>query len=150
MKNIFDKAVANELISRIDKLMANTSPQWGKMNVSQMLAHCNVSFELTYENKHTKPTGIKKFLLKLFVKKFVVGPKPYSKNTRTAPEFIIVDKREFEVEKQRLINYILQTQKLGKNYFDGRDYHSFGILSGDEWNNLFYKHIDHHLSQFGV
>ncbi|MCJ8164098.1 hypothetical protein MKJ04_04535 [Pontibacter sp. E15-1] len=28
--------------------------------------------------------------------------------------------------------------------------HSFGRLSSQEWNNMFYKHLDHHLSQFGV
>ena len=89
-------------------------------------------------------------LLKLFVKPIVVGEKPYKKNSRTAPEFIISDAKNFEIEKERLINYILKTANLGENYFDNRESHSFGKLTKKEWNTMFYKHLDHHLNQFGV
>ena len=115
-----------------------------------MLAHCCVSFEFIYENIHPKPSAFKIFLLKLFVKGFVVSEKPYKRNIRTAPEFIMAYNKQFETEKERLIRYIRKTQELGANYFDERDYHSFGVLTSDEWNNMLYKHIDHHLTQFGV
>jgi len=39
---------------------------------------------------------------------------------------------------------------LGEDYFDNRVSDSFGKLSKDQWNNYFYKHLNHHLSQFGV
>lgn len=150
MKSIFDARTLKELIVRINKLTPATQPQWGKMNVAQMLAHINVSFELTYEKIHPVPSKFRKILLKLFVKKFVVSDKPYNRNTRTAPEFLIVNERDFEKEKNRLLSYIKKTQELGANYFDGRNYHSFGTLTKDEWNNMLYKHVDHHLNQFGV
>ena len=54
MKNIFDIAVVNELIARIQQLQANTQPIWGKMSVAQMLAHCNVTYEMAFENKHAR------------------------------------------------------------------------------------------------
>lgn len=150
MKSIFDAQTLKELIGRINKLTPETQPLWGKMNVTEMLAHTNVSFELTYDNIHPAPSKFKKFFLKLIVKKFVVSDTPYKRNTRTAPVFLISDERDFEIEKDRLRDYIKKTQELGANYFDGRDYYSFGILSSDEWNNLLYKHVDHHLTQFGV
>ena len=34
--------------------------------------------------------------------------------------------------------------------FEGKESNSFGPLTKGEWNNMFYKHLDHHLSQFGV
>lgn len=150
MQNIFNPMVAEEVVARIHKLNAGTNPLWGKMNVSQMLAHCNVIYEMVYTDKHPKPNGFIRFILKVFVKQAVVNEKPYKKNTKTAPAFIIADKRDFEVERKRLIEFILKTQKLGENHFHQKESHSFGKLTKTEWNNLFYKHLNHHLEQFGV
>jgi hypothetical protein len=150
MKNIFEKQVTDEIISRIEQLTPGTRPLWGTMNVSQMLAHCNVTYELIYENKHAKPSGLKKFLLKMFVKNIVVSDKAYRKSNPTAPEFLIKDARDFETEKARLISFVKRTQSEGEKGFEGKTSFSFGELSSKEWNNMFYKHLDHHLSQFGV
>ena len=150
MKNIFDKIVSEEVIERINFLNINSKPKWGKMTVDQMLAHCNVTYEFEYENKHSKPKGFKKWMLKTFVKNIVVSEKPYKRNGRTAPEFLITNEKDFLKEKERLSSYIVKTQELGSSYFDNKENHSFGKLTKTEWNNLFYKHLDHHLTQFGV
>ena len=150
MKNVFDKNDVNEFISRINGLKADRTPEWGKMTVDQMLAHCNVAYEMTYANNQPKVSGIKKFLLKTFVKKAVVNEKPYKRNGPTAPEFKIVGRKNFEEEKTRLVDYIKKTQELGGSHFDGKESHSFGAMTQQEWNNMFSKHLDHHLTQFGV
>jgi len=148
MVQIFEEQGKNELIARINQLETNKKAKWGTMNVSQMLAHCNVAFEMVYESIHPKPGAIKQFILKLFVKPIVVGDKPYQKNGRTAPEFIISSEKEFEKEKKRLIDYINKTYDLGASSFEGKDSHSFGKLSENEWNTMLVKHLDHHLKQF--
>ncbi|WP_034059579.1 DUF1569 domain-containing protein [Lacinutrix jangbogonensis] len=150
MKNIFNKEITEEVINRIDNLTATTQPNWGKMSVSQMLAHCCVAYEMVYTDKHPKPNVFVRTLLKLFIKKAVVNENPYPKNGRTAPQFIISDARAFETEKKRLVAYVLKTQELGAAYFNGKGSHSFGKLTTTEWNNSFYKHLEHHLTQFGV
>lgn len=150
MKNVFTKEGATQLIERVNKLYPETKARWGTMNVSQMLAHCNVTYDMDFTDNYPKATGLKKFMLKLFVKTTVVGSKPYSKNGRTAPDFIITDSREFESEKSKLLGYIIKVQELGETYYEGRDSNSFGELNVGEWNNMFYKHLDHHLKQFGV
>ena len=150
MKNIFEKKVVDELIGRINKLNPSSIGLWGKMNVSQMLAHCNVSYEMVFTEKHPKPNGAMKLMLKLFVKQAVVNEKPYKKKSRTAPAFLVVDERDFDKEKKRLIDHLIKTQELGENYFHNKESHSFGPLTKTEWNNLFYKHLNHHLEQFGV
>lgn len=147
---IFDKAVADELIARINSLSPQTQSLWGKMNVAQMLAHCNVTYEMAFENKHPKPNFFMRWILKAFVKKMVVSETPYKKNIQTAPAFIIADERDFDVEKRRLVQYLQKTVELGAAHFDGRESLSFGKLSKEEWNNMFYKHLDHHLKQFGA
>ncbi len=149
-KNLFNAQEAQQTIERINSLTPETENVWGKMDVAQMLAHVNVAYELVYDNKHPKPGGFQKFMIKLFAKNVVVGPKPYKRNTRTAPMFLIEGERDFEAERNRLIAYIRKTQELGGAHFDGRESHAFGNLTEAEWNTLFSKHLDHHLQQFGV
>ncbi len=149
LPNIFNQNVADQVIGRINNLKPTTQPQWGKMNATQVLAHCNVTYEMAFENKH-KPNFVMAIMLKAFVKKVVVTEVPYKKSSQTAPAFIIKDDRNFEKEKNRLIGYINKGVEMGENSFEGKVSHSFGVLSKTEWNNMFYKHIDHHLVQFGV
>jgi len=150
MQNLFTSKGVQNTIDRINQLTPETQAQWGKMNVAQMLAHLNVGYDMSLTDQYTKPGSFKKFMLKMFVKNAVVGPKPYPKNGRTAPEFVIADERDFEKEKKRLIDNIQKVYDLGAAHFDGMESHSFGALTENEWNTLFSKHLDHHLTQFGV
>jgi hypothetical protein len=150
MKNIFHTTDSHEFINRINKLIPESKALWGKMNVTQMLAHCNVAYEMVYENIHPKPNLFVRTILKLLVKNSVVSEKPYPKNNHTAPQFIIKDDRNFEIERARLIAYLNKTYELGESNFEEKESLSFGKLSAVEWNNMFAKHLDHHLNQFGV
>lgn len=149
--NIFNEDTTAKIVERIQKLTPDTQPHWGKMNVSQMLAHCCVTYQYVYEpQKFKKPNFLMSWVLKKFVKESVCNEVPYKKNTGTAPDFIIKDERDFNTEKQRLISFITKAQQDGASFFEGKESHSFGKLTLQEWNNMFYKHLDHHLSQFGV
>ncbi|MFN8361296.1 MAG: DUF1569 domain-containing protein [Candidatus Kapaibacterium sp.] len=150
MNSIFTVSESQKVIQRIEQLTPTTTALWGKMSVAQMLAHCNVTYEMIYENIHPKPNFLLKLLLKMFVKNAVVTEKPYKKSSQTAPAFLIKDDKNFEAEKKRLIDYITRTQQLGESHFDNKESHSFGRLTKNEWNNMLYKHLDHHLHQFGV
>jgi len=150
MQSIFNQADVAKLTERINKLTPASQPLWGKMSVGQMLAHCNVSYEMAYTDKHPKPNALMKLVLKLLVKNKVVSETPYKHNNPTAPAFLMKEDKNFAEEKTRLIDHINQTLQLGEKHFDGRESHSFGTLSATEWNNMFWKHLDHHLSQFGV
>ncbi|MBK9510036.1 MAG: DUF1569 domain-containing protein [Cytophagaceae bacterium] len=151
MKNIFEKSTTEEVIARIEKLTATTSPLWGKMTVSQMLAHCCVTYEMLFEpERFPKPNFLMGLMLKFLVKPTVTGSVPYKKNSRTAPAFLITEDKDFETERKRLIEFLQKVHALGENYFDDRESHSFGKLSKEEWSTMFYKHLDHHLGQFGV
>jgi hypothetical protein len=67
----------------------------------------------------------------------VTSKTPYKHNSQTTPIFLIKTPRDFETEKA----YPHKTQQL-------REAHSFGPLNKPEWNNMFYKQLDHYLSQF--
>jgi hypothetical protein len=148
--NIFEKDTLESIKTRIRLLTNSTSAHWGKMNVTQMLAHCNVTYEMIFTDKHPKPIFIVGLMMKLFVKGKVVGESTYARNSPTGPQFIITDIREFEKEQTRLLTYLDQVFELGSTSFEGKESNSFGVLTAREWNNMMYKHLDHHLSQFGV
>jgi hypothetical protein len=69
MKNIFESSVVEELKERINQLDENSKANWGKMSVDQMLAHCNVTYEMAFTDLHPKPNAFLQIILKLFVKK---------------------------------------------------------------------------------
>jgi hypothetical protein len=150
MLNAYNAQDMDQIIARIQKLSPESTALWGTMSVSQMFAHCNVTYEMAFEDKHPKPNFLMRLLLKLAVKPMVVNEKPYPKNSRTAPAFIISDAKEFQTEKTRLLDYIQKTLQLGAAAFEGKESLSFGPLTANEWSNLFVKHLDHHLQQFGV
>ncbi len=151
LPNIFTKEVSEQVIARIEKLTPTTPHLRGKMTVDQMLAHCNITYEYVYEpTKHQSPNFFIKSILKLFVKKIVTNEKDFKHNSSTAPDFIITWDKDFEAEKKRLINFITKTQALWETHFEWLESHSFGKLNTTERNNMFYKHLDHHLRQFWV
>tara|TARA_B110000971_G_scaffold35745_2_gene33909 strand:+ start:1961 stop:2194 length:234 start_codon:yes stop_codon:yes gene_type:complete len=73
------KKSSEEIIQRISLLNTDSKKVWGKMSVAQMLAHCNVTYQLVYENKKEQPKGLKKWMLQTFVKNTDVSQKPYKK-----------------------------------------------------------------------
>jgi len=136
--------------ARINKLTTITQPLWGKMDVAQMLAHLNVTYLLAQGTLQPRINPLMRFILKAFVKKTVVGNKPYTKNGQTAPYFLIADKRDFEKEKKVLLEGMKWVDDKGEDFFNNKPTASFGKLSTQEWSNMFQKHLDHHLKQFGV
>lgn len=150
IKNTFDKATFEENLQRIEKLTAETSPNWGTMNAPQVLAHLNVAYKMALDENTKINRGFKRFIISLLAKKQVVSEKPYPKNGRTAPEFTIADQRDFEKEKALLIENMEAVYTKGTAYFDGKESASFGPLSTVEWSNLFQKHLEHHFEQFGL
>ena len=149
--NSFDPKTTEAVLSRLEKLSHTTKPQWGKMNAAQMLAHLNVPYDIENGKKNSKTPGVfGKLMLKLFVKNIVVGEKPYIKNSRTSPDFIVADERDFEKEKALFIANVKETEAKGASHYEGKESVAFGKLTANQWSIQFYKHLDHHFTQFGV
>lgn len=149
LPDIFNPIEAKVIIERIHKLRPDSKALWGRMSTAQMLAHCSETFEEAYKDNVEKPSKFKAWLLHTFVKPNVVNDKPYKKNARTLAKYIVKEEKDFDTEKKRLIQYISMLVEDGRTPFEGKYSVYFGKLRSEQWNNLFYKHIDHHLKQFG-
>ncbi|WP_394186243.1 DUF1569 domain-containing protein [Metabacillus halosaccharovorans] len=149
MKNIFIQLNSEEMLNRIDKLSPNSKPQWGKMDVAQMLAHCS-AFQDIAMGYSFPARGWLGILIGNFVKPILYNDKPLAKNMSTIPTILIEDAKEFETENERLKQKIITFQNNGPEKCTTHPHPFFGKLTSEQWGKGIYKHLDHHLKQFGV
>ncbi|MCY9357090.1 DUF1569 domain-containing protein [Bacillus spizizenii] len=149
MKNIFNQLHLEEILNRMDKLSPISKPQWGKMDVAQMLAHCS-SFQDIAMGLSFPARGWLGILIGNFVKPIFYNDKPLAQNMSTIPDVLIVDEKEFETEKEILKQKIITFQSNGPEKCTTHPHPFFGKLTSKQWGKGIYKHLDHHLKQFGV
>jgi len=113
MYNLFEQKNAQDVLSRLEKLQATTTPQWGKMKVDQMLAHCAIAIDTPFA-ANMKQHFLGKILGKM-AKKSIFSHKPFNKSSPTDPSFIVKDQRNFEKEKTKLIAGIKRLAEAGPN-----------------------------------
>jgi|Wag4MinimDraft_6_1082665.scaffolds.fasta_scaffold92950_2 hypothetical protein len=149
MKSLFDDAVYKEVIDRLSKLKENTPRQWGKMNATSMVKHCNLVLSSSLGLAPRK-RALMSYLFRKMAKKQYVYRSVYKKNGYTAPGFIVTNSDELSSEMTRLIQSIDQFRKAGETTYENRLHAFFGRLTAQEWGMLQYNHLNHHLTQFGV
>lgn len=149
MRSIFNLDDKDEIINRIDELHPDSKPMWGKMSVSQMLAHCVVPAKIS-AGEITGKRNIFGMLFGKMAKKRMVGEEPFKRNLPTDPSFIVKHAPDFYETQQELKEVIERLYATDKTVLLQRQHPFFGKLKVDEWGLLNYKHFDHHLKQFGV
>ncbi len=147
MKSIFNATDNAEFIERINKLTPSTPALWGKMNVGQMMAHCQVIIQVALGELRLK-RNLLGFVFGRIAKKQIME-KPLKHNTPTFPEARIVDAESFDKEKQKLIE-LIKRFSAGPGVISKDPHPFFGPMTIDEWDTLQVKHLDHHFRQFGV
>lgn len=149
-KSQFRKEDVEAFVTRIEKLTPQTQPLWGKMNVAQMLTHCQKPYEQATGELITKPNPIVKFLFGKSARRQLMMEPVYKRNLPTFKEALIVDERDFNTEKAKLVQRIRNCYENGEAGIKVEVHPFFGPLSPREWDLLMVKHLDHHLTQFGV
>ena len=149
MKSLFSAQDNQEIIDRINKLTPETPAVWGKMNVGQMLCHCQQPLRVAYGEMKEKQTVIGR-LFGGIAKKQLLGDKPMKRNLPTARSFVVTDAREFNHEKMQLTELVRKFHSVGPSVLTKEAHPFFGKLTIEEWDKLSWKHLDHHLQQFGV
>jgi hypothetical protein len=149
MQSLFDKAAYEEIINRLNKLSPESAAQWGKMNVSQMLAHCKEAFKVPLSEKRL-PRMFMGRLIGWMIKSKLYDESPWKQNLPTAPNFIIKDQRNFDKEKKELTDLVNAFYNAGLSGISKYPHPFFGKFAAEQWGKSMYKHIDHHLRQFAV
>ncbi|CAN5893817.1 hypothetical protein BH11BAC4_BH11BAC4_05250 [soil metagenome] len=149
MQNLFDASAYNRIAERMNKLSADSKAVWGKMNVAQMLAHCKGPFKVALSEKKM-PRMFLGILIGWVIKPKLYNDTPYKEGLPTSPDFIIKDERDFNKEKQGLMELMNAFRKAGPTGITKFAHPMFGKFTPEQWGKSLYKHIDHHLRQFGV
>ncbi|HTH53588.1 MAG TPA: DUF1569 domain-containing protein [Edaphobacter sp.] len=149
MKNLFERSSAEEIKARVQNLSPESERGWGKMSAAQMLAHCSEWMEMVSGLK-TSPRNFVGRIVGSFAKKSVLySEEPIRRNMPTDKIFLIQDERNFLKEQQRLLDCIDSFSAGGAEGCTKHPHSFFGPMTPDEWAIMGYKHLDHHLRQFG-
>ncbi len=150
MKSLFEPQAVVAVKDRLARLRPDAQRQWGKMTVAQMVSHCATSMELATGDLKPPRVFIGRILGPL-VKPLALGnDRPMQRNSPTSPELIVRDERDFAGERARLNALIDRFVEGGREECTTHPHSFFGRLTPDEWAELMYKHLDHHLRQFGT
>jgi len=144
MKTVFDKAIRDELINRINSVDEKSTALWGKMNVSQMLKHCSQWDEMALGKKQYRQSFIGKLFGKMALKS-MLKDEPMKKNMPTVPSFKITENGNVAEEKKKWICLVQEYESYSNNGFI---HPFFGAMTKEHTGYLAYKHADHHLRQF--
>src|SRR5712672_2261036 len=151
MKNLFDAAMANQVKTRLGKLEPQSERRWGKMTAAQMLAHCSVSMQWAVGELVPEKGPLPVRLMGRLVKPMVFrNEDPLRKNSPTAKSLIVADERDLGNERDRLSGLIDKFAAGGAVGCTRNPHSFFGKMTPEELAILMYKHLDHHLRQFGV
>ena len=148
MKDLFEPSCVTEIKKRIDRLGPGSERQWGAMTVAQMLAHCSAWMEMAVGLKNP-PRSMAGRIFGRMAKKSVLGEEPIRRNMPTEKSLIMQGERDFVAEQRRLLDWVDRFSAGGPERCTTYPHCFFGPMTPLEWAVMGYKHLDHHLRQFG-
>jgi hypothetical protein len=153
LKNLFDSGLAGVTKRRILQLSNSSQRLWGTLTVSQMLAHCTSGLDMAMGVINLKRDPFPANAIGLLVKPLVLGnDKPLRRNSPSSPELFCAQLTDSDIEQARshLIAAVDRFVEQGPACCARHPHPFFGPLKPEQWAVLMYKHLDHHLRQFGV
>ena len=150
MKNLFEAAGVEEVKERISQLRPDSERQWGTMNAAQAVAHCSAGFELAAGDRVPPRMFLGRIIGRIVKPMVLRNDEPMRRNSPTVKGLVVNDERDLGTERERLCRLIDRFAAVGPEGCTTHPHSFFGRLTPEEWATLMYKHLDHHLRQFGV
>jgi hypothetical protein len=149
-RNLFQAERVEEIRKRLGELRPDSARQWGKMNPAQMLAHCSAGLAMA-AGQIRPPRALIGRIIGPSIKRVAIRDnEPMRRNSPTAKELVTTGNMDFETERKRLSSLLDRFAANGPSGCTDHPHAFFGPLTPDEWSILMYKHLDHHLRQFGA
>lgn len=146
---IFNDISYAQIIQRLKSLTAQSQRKWGTMTPAQMLRHCRSQIDFILApsvDVKTYPTAFR-FAPVRWLALYVIR---WPHNSKTAPEMDVnkklTDVGDFETEHQLLIESL---HSLYHSTHVEAIHPLFGKMGKTQWGRVVWKHLDHHLRQFG-
>lgn len=145
-KSLLDPEVEREMLSRLDRLAPTAKANWGRMSVTQMLRHIAGGLRMATGDlaipRRNSP-------LRLFpIRQLIIFVLPFPHNAPTAPALISNEASDFDAERAAVRDLVSSFAK--RDIPNWPEHPAFGPLNREQWGVMAWKHLDHHLRQFGV
>jgi hypothetical protein len=147
MKSVFNTTDRSEIIQRISQINENSEALWGKMTAAQMLVHCQAPIKVGIGELKLSSNLIF-MILGPIIKKKLMKEEPFEKHLPTHKNFIVKYDPVLEAERQKLIDLVNQLNEKKDQLVSKHPI--FGKMDAAHWDALNWKHLDHHLRQFGA
>ena len=149
MKDIFSTQTINEFKTRINQLTPEAKGQWGKMNVYQMLKHCTENEKMMLREKKLRRLFLGRLFGKMALNSNIKDDKPLSQNSPTHPDLKFTGNGDINELKKLWISLLEKYPTKKSDDYDGFVHPFFGKMKSEQVSRFAYKHVNHHLRQFG-
>jgi len=149
-RSFHEATAVDEVIDRLGHLDAASPRRWGTMTAHEMVCHLSDSFLAVLGDRPASPaeTWLSRTVVK-WVALHTPLQWPHGVPTRPEvnPKALGTKPVEFARDRQKVVDlirrFVQPTTQCGKHP-------GFGTLTRDEWMIWGYRHLDHHLRQFGL
>jgi hypothetical protein len=150
VKHLYEPAAVAEVKDRLARLRADATRQWGTMTAPQAVAHCAAGMELALGDRRPPQLFLGRIIGAIVKPLALANEAPMRRNSPTVPDLVIAEERDLDTERDRLTSLIDRFVAAGPAGCTTHPHSFFGRMTPREWAILMYKHLDHHLRQFGA
>ena len=147
MKSIWQEESWRELNARVAALAWDRPAAWGKFTAPKMVCHLADSLKMAMGDlkvaRKTLPIRYPP------LKQLIIYWAPFPKGAPTAPELLAREPREWSRDIGD-VQELLERAASARTTDTWPEHPAFGKLSTRAWGVLIYRHMDHHLKQFGA
>lgn len=148
-KTVFDPDARAALLERLSRITPERTALWGRMNAEQMLAHLGEALKLGTGDLQLPSLNLIWRYPPL--RHLIVHWLPWPKGAPTVPEL----KRQASdagtlATSRAEIDRLIAKIAARADQSEWPEHPAFGKIGRRGWGALTWRHVDHHLRQFGV
>jgi DinB family protein len=153
MRTVADEQILSSLVERLQRLRPDTPRHWGTLTAGEMLCHLGDAHESVLGIRvppGPAASGIPRPIVKWVV---LYTPMRWPKGAKTRPgvnpKIDGTRPGDFERDRARAIESLKRLAVAPPSTLS-RHHFLFGPMSARDWHRWAYRHVSHHLRQFGL